>query len=222
MKLKSILFLVIGGLMALAVAFVLALYGFGCQDEYTCTGVALPETTPIPTLRAATLPAPKVGADAGPVVIKCQVAALDLIGAWVDAGSPEKEAFDFTDINGQACTGTFSKDIQRLFNEANLWYSGSPACTTCHHADLPKALQNMDLSSYAGIIAGSQRKNGEPKGKDILGGGKWDQALLFQMLYAPGGKSTINRPLMPFGRPADLPEKGPVVYAGTPKVAASK
>lgn len=222
MKLKSILFIVFGGLLLLAVFFPLFLYAVGCQDEYTCTGVHLPETTPIPTLPAATMPAPKVGADAGPVVIKCQVAAVDLIGAWVNAGYPEKEAFDFTDTKGQACTGTYEKDIHRLFSEANLWYSGAPACTTCHYADVVKATQNMDMSSYAGILAGSQRKNAEPKGKDILGGGKWEESLLYQMLYAPGGVSTINRPLMPLGRPADVPEKGPVIYAGTPKATASK
>jgi hypothetical protein len=217
MKLKSILFIVFGGLLLLSVFFPFALYFFGCQTNNTCTGIPEPDTTPIPTLAAATMPAPKVGANAGPVTVKCQVAAVDLIGAWVNAGYPEKDAFDFTDAKGQSCAGTYETDIQRLFSEANLWYSGSPACTTCHYADVVKATFNMDMSSYAGVIAGSQRKNGEPKGKDILGGGKWEESLLYQMLYAPGGVSTINRPLMPLGRPADGPEKGPVIYAGTPK-----
>ena len=77
----------------------------------------------------------------------------------------------------------------------------------------------MDLSSYAGILAGSGRANGEPQGKDILGGGNWDQALLHQMLYAPNGQTTIGRPAMPFGRPADVPANGPLVYAGVAIVA---
>ena len=78
----------------------------------------------------------------------------------------------------------------------------------------------MDLSSYAGIIAGSHRPNGEPKGNDILGGGNWDQALLHQMLYAPNGQTLIGRPAMPLGRPADVPANGPLVFAGTPVASA--
>jgi hypothetical protein len=144
------------------------------------------------------------------------VAAVDLLGAWVSAGYSETEPFTFTDVKGQTCTATFTEDVQKLFLEANLWYDGSPACTTCHYADVLKATQNMDLSSYAGILAGSQRKNGEPTGVDILGGGVWENSLMYQMLYAPGGQSLINRPLMPLGRPSNVPEKGPIIAAGTP------
>lgn len=72
----------------------------------------------------------------------------------------------------------------------------------------------MDLSSYAGILAGSGRANGEPKGKDILGGGVWEQSLLYQMLHAENGASTINRPLMPLGRTAAVPDNGPLIFAG--------
>jgi len=79
----------------------------------------------------------------------------------------------------------------------------------------------MNLSSYEGIVAGADRANGEPKGTDILGGGDWSKAILHQMLYAPNGQTLIGRPAMPLGRPADVPENGPLVFAGAPAAGAS-
>ncbi|GAB4501523.1 MAG: hypothetical protein Fur0035_10650 [Anaerolineales bacterium] len=221
MNLRKILLISFGILMALGIFFPAGLYAFNCQKNNTCTGIAEPVTTPIPTLIAATLPAPRVGAGAAPVTVKCQITAVELIGAWVSAGSPETDSFNFTDLTGRACAATFGGDVQRLFVEANIWYDGAPACTTCHYADVVKATQNMDLSSYAGILAGSQRANGEAKGKDILGGGVWQNALLRQMIQSQGGQSTINRPLMPLGRPASVPDNGPILFAGTPQDAVS-
>jgi hypothetical protein len=219
MKLKGIAFVFIFGLPVAMALFIFGLYFFGCGSTNSCTGIPEPVRTPIPTLIAATLPAPAVGADAVAATPRCRVAALDLIGAWVTAGIPETDAFDFTDANGQECTATFTGDVQKLFVEANIWYDGAPACTTCHYADVAKATKNMDLSSYAGILAGSNRVDGKPKGDDILGGGNWEASLLHNMLFAPGGQTTINRPAMPLGRPANVPEKGPVISAGTPKFA---
>lgn len=215
--LKAIIFGVLVGLPALLLAFVFGLYFFGCQTNNTCTGIALPVTTPIPTLIPATLPAPQVGAAAVAATPKCRVAAADLVAAWIDAGYPETDPFSFTDVKGQTCTATFQADVQRLFLEANVWYDGAPACTTCHNADIANNQKNMDLSSYAGILAGSNRVGDKAaKGDDILGGGDSQKALLYLMLYAPGGQTTINRPAMPLGRPASVPDKGPIISAGTP------
>ena len=218
MKLRTILLISFGILLMLAVGFPLAVFS-RCQTNNTCTGIAEPLITPIPTIIAATLPVPQVGAGAAPVAVKCQITAVELIGAWVSAGSPETDPFNFTALQGRTCAATFGDDVQRLFVEANIWYNGASACTTCHYADVIKATQNMDLSSYAGMLAGSQRKNGEAKGNDILGGGVWDNAILRQMLQAQGGQSSINRPLMPLGRPSDVPDNGPTLYAGTPLAA---
>jgi len=176
----------------------------------------MPEMTPIPTLIAATLPAPKVGVEAAAAAPKCHINALNLIGAWVSAGYPEREPFNFTDAKGANCTGTFKDDVQKLFVTPNFWYDGAPACITCHYSDVAKATKNMDLSSYSGILAGSNRLNGAPKGNDILGGGNWADALLRKMLYAPDGKTEINRPPMPLGRPANVPAEGPLISAGIP------
>jgi hypothetical protein len=64
------------------------------------------------------------------------------------------------DINGTSCQATFT-DIQPLFLEANLWYAGALACASCHNSDISAASANMDLSSYAGILAGSRRTSAE-------------------------------------------------------------
>jgi hypothetical protein len=213
---QNIIFGVLVGLPAMLIIWVFALYFFGCGTNNTCTGIPQPDRTPVPTLIAATLPAPKVGVEAIAAKPRCRVAAVDLIGAWIGAGFPETETFEFKDVKDQTCTATFADDVQKLFLEANLWYDGAPACTTCHYADVAKATKNMDLSSYTGILAGSNRVDGKPKGDDLLGGGNWQNALLYQVLYAPDGKTEINRPAMPLGRPANVPASGPVIAAGIP------
>jgi mono/diheme cytochrome c family protein len=212
--LRKIIYGVLVLFVVVLLGFISFIYISGCGFTLTCPqGQPLVERTPIPTLIPATLPVP----DHTVALVafnKCQIAAVDLIGAWVSAHYPENDKFTFTDVKGAQCEGTFKKDVQPLFTESNIWYAGSPACDSCHQPDLTKAIKNMDLSSYAGIIAGSGRANGEAKGKDILGGGNWDQALIHQMLYAPNGQTLIGRPAMPFGRPADVPANGPLVYAG--------
>jgi len=223
-SLKFIVYGVLIGLVVLVTSWAFWLATTSCSFANSCIYNHLADKTSIPTLPAATLPAPKVGADAVAGAPKCHIEAVKLIGAWVTAGYDETKPFTFTDIKGATCTATFKDDVQPLFVTPNLWFNGSPACTTCHFSDVKKATKNMDLSSYAGIIAGSGRANGEPKGKDILGGGNWNQALLYQMLYAPNGQTTIGRPAMPFGRSAvqpPVPANGPVVSAGTPGGSAA-
>lgn len=216
-ELKGLTFIFLLGIPVIVMVFVFGMYFLGCESTNSCTGVQEPARTSIPTLVAATLPAPQVGANVVPLGPKCQISAVELIGAWVTAGYPETEPFDFVDVTGKECTATYTADIERLFVEANLWYDGAPACTTCHYADVQKATMNLDMSSYAGILAGSGRANGEAQGKDILGGGDWETSLLYQMIYAPNGQSTIGRQVMPLGRPATAPANGPMLYVGTPK-----
>lgn len=208
------------GLLAIAIFWPLSLFLSGCATE-TCTGIHVPEVTDIPTLPAATFPAPKVGAEAAAARPTCRIAAVNLIGEWVKAGASETEAFTFTDVNSKECTGTYKDDVQKLFTTSNLWFSGAQACTTCHFSDVKKSTMFMDLSSYAGIMAGSQRKDGQPKGNDILGGGDWENSLMHKMLFAPDGKTQLEpvRPAMPLGRSAlspPIPAEGPIISAGTP------
>jgi hypothetical protein len=137
----------------------------------------------------------------------CQVSAADLIGAWVSAGSSETEPFPFSDVNGNPCEGTFAEDIQRLFMENNLWYVGAIGCTSCHNAELTERSGGLDLSSYQGILAGTNRSYEGATGTDILGGGNWDTSSLHDVLFVHG--------LVPEGHSPDVEPIGPVfIYAG--------
>jgi hypothetical protein len=181
-----------------------------------------PSSTPIPPPPTAVGPTPiatlipvEMGAptrDVNPVVNAskgCQLAALDLIGAWVKAGKPETAPFELSGADGKVCLGTFAKDVQPLFTTPNLWFNGALACVTCHSADLDNAAANMSLGSYAGILAGSRRSDAASPGENILGDeGAWEKAKIYFM---------ITTRQMPQGRPADSPEKGPVISAGTLK-----
>ncbi len=214
--LRKFIFTTIALFVLVVVSFISFAYVSSCGFTLTCNRAqSYVPRTPIPTLIPATMPVPDRNR-AQTNFNKCQIAAVDLIGAWVSAGYPENDKFAFTDVKGTPCEGIFKRDVQPLFLESSLWYPGAQACASCHQPDLKIALKNMDLSSYAGILAGSNRVNGEAKGNDILGGGDWEASLLHQMLYAPEGKTLIGRPAMPLGRPADVPENGPLVYAGEP------
>ncbi len=166
--------------------------------------------TPIPTLIPATLPPPDLAAEAaGPP--PCAVAAMDLMGTWANAGAPETEPFDFTDVNtGETCQGTFAADVLPLFTESNLWFTGAHACSSCHGPDLEASDGQMDLSTYAGIMAGSHRTSADAAGDDIMGGGVWEESIMYTQL------STGE---MPQGRPEGLAVDAglPVVLAGTAK-----
>ncbi len=201
---------VILGLIALFVVvvsgWVIFVFGVGCGLSLDCEkGARLPERTPIPTLIPASLPLAAPGEQE--TKVSCQVTAVDLIGAWVNAGYPESDSFTFTDINEKDCTATFAGDVQKLFLEGNLWYSGAPACTTCHSAELNEATASMDLSTYEGMLAGSRRASSDETGNDILGNGVWEDSMLYTQLYV--------KQVMPFGRPPEVPAEGPVIFAGS-------
>lgn len=196
-----------------------------------CASGAVPVRTPIPTLIPATLgpqniPAVKID-KINPIVAetsapggkpqatkpaaakKCSIAPLDLIGLWVKAGKPEKDSFEFTDVNSKKCKASFAEDISTLFTTPNLWYQGALACVNCHTADVNAATANLSLTNYANIMAGSRRTGPDAKGNDILGdGSNWESSLLYKMIFTR---------MMPVGRPADSPEKGPVLKLGRPE-----
>ncbi|MBI2330663.1 MAG: hypothetical protein HYU84_00520 [Chloroflexi bacterium] len=177
-----------------------------CGLSLACNrGNTLPETTPIPTLIPATLPVMTMESNAVATPDKCHVAGVDLIGAWVEAGASDTEAFQFEDADGRQCEATFA-DVQPLFTQANLWYAGSLSCISCHSVDLAVSPAQLDMSSYEGILAGSRRADDAPKGTDILGGGNWSSSLLYQFIAetkadVPGHDGALSSALM--------------VYAGT-------
>jgi hypothetical protein len=182
-----------------------------CGFSLTCRrGTPTVDRTPIPSLIPATMPAMQAGSGDVMVSDQCRVAAVDLLGAWVAAGSPEQEGFQFTDVTGQNCQATFEQ-VKPLFVEANLWSSGL-ACVSCHSVDVTVSPAQLDLSSYAGIIAGSRRENAESKkGTDILGGGNWKSSLLYEFITTakadvPGHTKAVSDLLVFAGTPLPKPE----------------
>ena len=146
---------------------------------------------------------------------QCQVAATDLIGAWVTAGSPESEPFPFTDVSGNSCEGTYAEDVQHLFVENNFWYANALGCTSCHNAELTERSSGLDLSSYEGVLAGTNRSYEGATGTDILGDGDWEASLLHDVLLVRG--------FVPAGHSPDVPPIDPVfLYAGQNMAEASE
>jgi hypothetical protein len=183
-----------------------------CGFTLTCKRGDPPvDRTPIPTLLPATLPAAETSGSTNVAVSdQCRVAAVDLIGAWVTNGFSETEAFQFTDMNGQNCESTF-EEVEPLFLEANFWYSGSFSCVSCHSVDVTISPAQLDLSSYAGIMAGSQRADAESEGTDILGAGDWESSLLYEFISTKKadipGHAEIDTELVIFaGKPLPAPD----------------
>ncbi|MCB9443890.1 MAG: hypothetical protein H6669_06605 [Ardenticatenaceae bacterium] len=137
-----------------------------------------------------------------------EVRAVDLIGAWVEAGAPEFDAFG-------EYGATFEANVLPLFTENGTWYEGSQACIGCHFANSEASYHEMDLSSYAGIMTGGDALSAPP-GVPILGQSEfgaadfdWEHSKLRERLRN-------NR--MPPGVAFDITEEnrdGPVVLAGT-------
>lgn len=199
------LIVVVAGLLAWAGI----VYVNACGLTLTCArGKAPVSGTPIPTLIPATLPVLPMETAAPSSAKTCQTAALDLIGAWVEAGASDAEPFQFDDVNGQNCEASF-ENVKPLFDNSNLWYSGSLACTSCHSADLAVSPAQLDMSSYEGILAGSRRADSNSKGTDILGGGNWKSSLLYQFLAetkdVPGHDKALSSGLT-INAGAPLPE----------------
>jgi hypothetical protein len=211
---RKLMYGVLTAFVVMLVVWVSFLYISACGFTFTCRrAIPAVDATPIPTLAAATLPAPDFSIEAT-AQEQCRIAAVPLIGAWVSAGYPETDPFPFTDIDGQDCEGTFADDIQALFVESNLWFPGALSCTSCHNADLAVSSAQMDLTSYDGVLAGSRRTSTGAKGNDILGDGDWEASLLHDVLFV--------RKTEPLGRPPDLAAEGPVVFAGTTVDAGSQ
>jgi len=182
------------------------IYVSSCGLTFTCKqATPKADRTPIPTL----IPASRSESQAGHGAVefnKCRVAASDLIGAWVQAGSPETEPFAFSDANGKPCEGTFARDIQPLFVENSLWYKGAIGCVSCHNSALSDRSGGLDLTTYEAMTLGARRADATARGSDIFGGGEWDKSILYDVL--------VNRGLVPEGHSAESPAGSLLVFAG--------
>ena len=205
---KKLFFRVLIGFAVLIAVFVTFTFLWSCGLDFACKQ-AEPAVarTPIPTLPAAHLVSmPQM--DGAGAFDQCEVRALDLMGAWVDAGASETDPFGFTDINGVACQATYEADIFPLLNESQVWYTGALSCTSCHNSALDaKRSGGLDLSSYAAIRAGSGRETADvAQGSDILG--SWSTSSLY-LMFNPAGEVT-------FGHPALEEANSLIVFAGSP------
>jgi mono/diheme cytochrome c family protein len=203
------------GLAALVLVFAGSLYMGSCS-YLKCTGGGRARLvhTPIPTLAPVPVQASFVSFPSSASPENCSVTAKTLVSAWVSAGFPEDKPFFFTDLNNVNCQATFA-DVQALFSQSNVWYPGALACTACHNADLSAAASaQLDLSSYAGVVAKSYRAPGSTSAIDILGAGDWQQSVLNQVLFV--------LPSMPYGLPSNAaPGEGPSILAGIPITVAN-
>lgn len=198
----ALIMFVTGVLVWVGIVFVNA-----CGLNFSCPpGAALVDRTPIPSLIPATLP---VSAHTDQMEFnKCKLGAVTLLGDWVSAGYPEKDAFSFTDMNGQNCEATYEKDIQPLLMQSGLWYSNSLSCTSCHNADMAETGTKFDISTYQGMLLGSGRADANAKGSDIFGSGNWEKSRLYDLL--------VKHSTTPPGHPANVPVDGPIIYVGQP------
>jgi mono/diheme cytochrome c family protein len=205
--LKSCMLYALFGLPIFLFLFIAVIYVANCGLSANCSQAGLPAIihTPIPTLPPVSIPT-----QPAPVQVDtrsvCIVTGRDLLNSWVSAGSLETQPFIFRDITGNTCQATFA-NVFPLFNQANLWYAGALACDSCHNSDVTVAAAGLDLSSYAGILAGARRTSSTSQGEDILGGGNWESSVLNQQLFV--------YQLMPFGAPPGvLLPNGPILQAG--------
>ncbi|MBI3165868.1 MAG: hypothetical protein HYZ24_14390, partial [Chloroflexi bacterium] len=192
------------GVLLVVLAFVLAACG-GATPPPTEEPTAPPTEAPTATEAPTEAPTDESGAAAY---------AVDLIAAWVEGGSPETEAFDYTGVDGNTYQATFAVDIQPLFTQNNVWFEGSQACVGCHFAASENSYHQLNMSTYEGIIAGADSLE-SPPGVSILGQAEvgkgdfdWDHSKLRERLRN-------NR--MPPGWEFDITEEnrnGPCVEVG--------
>ncbi len=129
-----------------------------------------------PIISIGNLPDGSQGPAAGILNGQCDVYAVDLIGAWVDAGATEGE-FPFDSSDGIACLGDFVSDVLPLFNSDDAWFAGSESCTNCHFDNSEDSRHEMDLSSLDGIMKGGDVLS-EPPGVAIVLPGDWENSNL--------------------------------------------
>jgi len=184
---------IIGFFLMLGIWFSV-IYVSSCGFTFTCIRGDHPiDRTPIPTL----IPASHSESDMEMGAMefeKCQVAALDLVGAWASADAPETDAFAFTDANDQSCEGTYVDDVQHLFVDNSVWQSGSLGCVSCHNAELSDRSAGLDLTAYDVLTS------------DEVLGSNWESSNLYSYLVMS---------LTADGHSSDASAGNPLLFAGT-------
>jgi hypothetical protein len=215
---KKVIYGTIIGFLVVVLSWLGLIYVSSCGFTLNCNRAApFVVRTPVPTLIPVSMKESQPTQAAPAEFNACYVSTTDLIGAWVNAGSPETEAFPFNDVNGTPCEATYDGDIQHLFVDNSIWYQGSLGCTSCHNAELTDRSGGLDLSSHLAILSGAN-------GKDILGDGSWESSSLHNILvvqgFVPAGHSPDVEPLAPVflfaGQRADETTAGTPTATATP------
>jgi hypothetical protein len=188
----------------------------------TPPSIPLPPRTATPTPTQTTLvntssslePATEAEVDQAEISLSefgAAAKAVDLIAAWVEAGAPETEAFNYTGIDGNTYPATFEVDILPLFTENGLWFEGAQACAGCHFGNTEASYHEMSLASYDGLMKGGDVLS-SPPGAPILGQSKVG-ATDFNF-DASRLRTRLRNNRMPPGWPFDITEtnrNGPCV-----------
>ena len=105
--------------------------------------------------------------------------------------------------------------MQLLFSGSNLWFRVPwLARTVIMRISSGAASAQLDLSTYAGVVAGSRRSPGSAPGTDILAAGDWQASILNRQLFV------LRK--MPYGLPpGSVQDGGPTVLAGIPVSVAN-
>src|SRR3990172_494147 len=189
---------------------------FSCAKE-TPTEALPPPDTPIPATQApsAVAPTEEMMDESGGAAY-----GVDLIGAWVDVGVPETEPFEYEGVDGNTYSATFEVDVLPLFTTAGAWFENSAPCSSCHFGLNENSAHEMDLTSYAGILAGADTLE-EPPGEPLLGESQpgatdynWSES---------GLRARLRNNRMPPGFPFDATEanrNGPTLTINGVEVSA--
>jgi hypothetical protein len=193
-------------LVALGAVLLLLAVGLGACTKGTSTPTPIdtPGQTEVPTETQIEAPG-EMGAAAY---------AVDLIGAWVEAGVPKTDAFNYVGMDGNTHKATFAADILPLFTTDGVWFEGSQACSGCHFGAGENSYHEMNLTTYEGIRAGADVLE-EPPGVSILGESEPGKGDLDWEHSKLRGRLRNNR--MPPGWMFDLTEEnrnGPCVTVG--------
>ncbi len=139
----------------------------------------------------------------------CDLTAMTLLEAWVDAGAPRSSEFGFGGKNI-----SFNKSVLPLFTSHGVWFKGSQGCSSCHFNNSENSFHEMDLTSYAGILQGGDVIS-KPPGVPLLGQSKigakdfnWKKSKM---------RARLRNNRMPPGVTFDITEEnrdGPLVFRG--------
>ncbi len=116
------------------------------------------------------------------------VKAVDLLGAWVEAGASQTDPFEYVGRDGNSYEASFETDVLPLFNTNNVWFEGQQACTGCHFGNNENSYHEMDLSTFEGIHLGGDVLSAPPGvsilGESEIGAGDfdWDHSKLRERL----------------------------------------